>query len=128
MSGGQNFLGGDLSVSAAVRHYRRNREERVAYAKEYQAQVKAKAKRILSSDPPVCKHCGFDDERVLHIDHIHGGGRKERLHKSAQMIRDWIVKHPEEAREKYQLLCANCNFLKALVQKEYKRGPRCKQS
>jgi len=41
------------------------------------------------------------------------------------MIRDWIVKNPEEARKKYQLLCANCNYIKALEEKEYRRGPRC---
>ena len=134
MRGCNNFWDGDRTVFAAVRHYHRNRERKIAYAKEYQARIKAEAKHILSGEQLVCRRCGFTDERVLHIDHIHGGGHKERQHKSAQMIRDWIVKNPEEARKKYQLLCANCNYrllcancnyIKALEEKEYRRGPRC---
>ena len=115
-------------MTAAVRYYWRNRDKVIAYTKQHQAETKAKAKHILSGDTLQCKRCGFDDERVLHIDHIHGGGHAERQVKSAQMIRDWIVKNPEAAREKYQLLCANCNYLKALEEKEYKRGPRCVNS
>jgi hypothetical protein len=52
-----------------------------------------------------CVHCGFDDERALQVDHIEGGGRAEDDYR-AYVLRVW--EHPE----KYQLLCANCNWIK----------------
>jgi hypothetical protein len=57
-----------------------------------------------------CGHCGFTDRRALQLDHVLGGGTKERKEKrwsNASVYSD-ALKHPE----KYQLLCANCNAIK----------------
>ena len=105
----------------ALQYYYKNRDVCVARAITWQLVITSCAKRLLGGDPPRCLRCGFADERVLHIDHIGGGGGKERLVKSAYQIRYWIVKHPDEAKLRYQLLCANCNYLKAIEAKEYKR-------
>lgn len=67
----------------------------------------------------VCKHCGFSDLRALVFDHTLGGGnkaRREEIKGPNAMAKD-VLGHPE----KYQLLCANCNHLKKLKNKEFGR-------
>jgi hypothetical protein len=49
------------------------------------------------------------DKRALHIDHINGGGNKERQQIKSTFSRlSSVLKH----LERYQLLCAYCNWLK----------------
>ncbi len=56
-----------------------------------------------------CAICGFDDERALEVDHINGGGYKERLKiKSVGIYRKIIIGEVDN----YQLLCSNCNSIK----------------
>lgn len=55
-----------------------------------------------------CVKCGFNDIRALQIDHINGGGCKEAKEKGAYWIYKNVLKNPQ----KYQLLCANCNWIK----------------
>lgn len=60
-----------------------------------------------------CVRCGFDDARALQIDHINGGGskeRKERKYKGA--FNKHVLESFLEGEERYQLLCANCNWIK----------------
>ena len=64
-----------------------------------------------------CIHCGFYNWRVLQLDHINGDGFKERTNKgtnrrSSHKRWKYIREHPEEARRRFQLLCANCNWIK----------------
>ena len=58
-------------------------------------------------------HCDFSDWRALQIDHIKGGGCKELRSKSQVkylvMLRDMPI---EKLKQNYQLLCANCNWIK----------------
>jgi hypothetical protein len=57
-----------------------------------------------------CVNCGIDDIRVLQIDHIAGGGMKElkKMHYGA--YHENVI--AEARNNKYQLLCANCNWIK----------------
>lgn len=56
----------------------------------------------------VCSRCGFTDVRALQIDHKDGGGTSDRkIHGTVWVAYD-VPKHPEL----YQLLCANCNWIK----------------
>jgi hypothetical protein len=58
---------------------------------------------------------GCTDTEILHIDHINGGGHQERKAiKSPSVYYKTIL---EDATDKYQLLCANCNW-----KKRYERG------
>ena len=63
-----------------------------------------------------CKNCGFSDRRALQIDHINGGGHKERVSKGTKtMLRDTVKllrENPAQFFSQYQLLCANCNWIK----------------
>lgn len=82
----------------------------------YRARTKSKVYDLLGRS---CSRCGFNDERALQIDHVNGGGYQER-----QRIRDYtslyvrVLKHPEE----YQVLCANCNWIKRVENGE--TGPQ----
>src|SRR2546421_6884252 len=61
-----------------------------------------------------CKRCGFDDPRALQIDHINGGGVQELRAKGGSGHSAKVAKFVREnpAQSKYQLLCANCNWIK----------------
>lgn len=63
-----------------------------------------------------CNKCGFSDERALQIDHVNGGGRDDKARFSSTSI---YYKHILEVEGKgYQLLCANCNWIKRHENKE----------
>ena len=60
-----------------------------------------------------CVKCGFNDERALQFDHINDDGRLDRKRfSSASHMFEYYCKHPEEARQKLQTMCANCNWIK----------------
>jgi len=60
-----------------------------------------------------CAKCGFSDPRALQIDHIHGGGEKDRLAAgNYQAYLKKIIKSIQSGSKDYQLLCANCNWIK----------------
>lgn len=64
-----------------------------------------------------CKVCCFDDVRALQIDHVNGGGRKEIVSfKDNKKYLEHIKKKPEN----YQILCANCNWIKKCEKNELK--------
>lgn len=69
-----------------------------------------------------CAKCGFNDWRALHVDHINGGGRKEYLENKALKSALGYLKHIRLNREKYQILCANCNFIKRHENQEKRKG------
>lgn len=64
---------------------------------------------------PNCRYLNLDgtlgctDIRLLHLDHINGGGRKERQILQTQTAM-WRKVLKDEGKG-YRLLCANCNWL-----------------
>jgi hypothetical protein len=65
-----------------------------------------------------CVQCGFEDLRALQIDHINGGGRQDRLKISSGQFYRFYINNPELAKEKLQILCANCNQIKRIEKRE----------
>jgi hypothetical protein len=60
-----------------------------------------------------CVGCGHRDIRVLEMDHIHDDGAEDRRRfKGARSMLTYYLSRPDEARERLQLLCRNCNWLK----------------
>jgi len=59
-----------------------------------------------------CKTCGFDDPRALQIDHVANDGKQDRERFSHQYA---YYRHVLDVGpgHQYQLLCANCNAIKA---------------
>jgi hypothetical protein len=68
-----------------------------------------------------CCVCGFEDIRALQIDHINGGGNRE-IKKMGQLKMYWYIYEligSEKENNEYQILCANCNWIKKSENKEY---------
>lgn len=102
----------------SAKRYRHNHPERhYAVLRKYREKERKNAMLLLGELE--CKKCGFNDYRALQIDHINGGGGKERrLQKTTSLqinkIRDDIKKY---GTKKYQVLCANCNWIKRIESK-----------
>ena len=62
-----------------------------------------------------CRGCGTTDHRVLQVDHIGGNGNLERKRTYREAI---LQKIRQGEIGGYQLLCANCNWIKRLEQGE----------
>jgi len=73
---------------------------------------------ILSLLGSKCIRCGFSDIRALQIDHVHGGGTKERKNYGSMPLYRKILKEIKAGSKDYQLLCANCNWIKKYENKE----------
>lgn len=101
--------------------------------KAEQARMRHKALHVLHRHHAVtllggkCKHCGFSDYRALQIDHVQGDGYKDRNSKGnsghAYTYYKKIVEDPS-VHERYQILCANCNWIKKHENKEVGKGNR----
>jgi hypothetical protein len=92
-------------------YYLRNRERMAAYDRSYSKNRRsARRQKTIALLGGKCIRCGFDDWRALQVDHINGGGTRERLSTNSmdKYYRDILEAPPG----KYQLLCANCNQIK----------------
>lgn len=66
-----------------------------------------------------CTRCGFSDFRVLQIDHVKGGGNKERKKiESTRTYYPYVLEKIKNGSLDYQVLCANCNWIKKFENKE----------
>lgn len=78
-----------------------------------------KRNQLLSLKGHKCVRCGFSDIRALQLDHINGGGvRQQRTMNRAQQF-EWFFANPD----KWQILCANCNWIKKTERNEQPPGP-----
>ena len=69
---------------------------------------------------PICNRCGFSDIRALQIDHIHGGGFQEYKASGNRTVYARLYKlTSEELKKDYQVLCANCNCIKRIENREH---------
>ena len=118
--------------SAYLKKYRvENREKIVQLRREYEQKNKEKNNKyrrdwirnswkalrdkIITNYGGMCARCGFPDWRALQIDHIYGGGSREK--KNYQYYKNLATQKMDN--NKYQLLCANCNWIKRYEQGEY---------
>ena len=101
--------------------YRKKNIEKVRKSqRDYKAKRKKEIHTLLGCE---CIKCGFKDSRALQIDHINGGGYTERkqYNKSPSKYYKNILKSIINKENKYQLLCANCNWIKRYENNEIKR-------
>lgn len=99
-----------------------NRTEKNFYQKRYIAKLRRMALAILGRK---CKRCGFSDERALQIDHP--AGRKVQ-EDDAEHGSYYVYKNVLARPLDYQLLCANCNWIKRYENNEHRGGKRPKRS
>ena len=105
-----------------------NRTERFinklfCYIKEKHDLLKRKILELLGNkcaNPYNIDHGGFfNDVRCLQIDHVNGGGNKERKQfKSPWAFFQFVLEQIKAGNKDYQLLCANCNWIKKYENKE----------
>jgi hypothetical protein len=98
-------------------YYAQHREIRKRNNKEYYRKLRIATLELL--DNKCCK-CGFNDIRALQVDHINGGGSKEK--KSITCVYwKYVINSILKEEGRYQLLCANCNWIKRVEEKEVRQ-------
>jgi hypothetical protein len=65
-----------------------------------------------------CKKCGYSDIRALQIDHINGGGTREIASLGHRRVYKKILDELDCGVVNYQILCANCNWVKRSENRE----------
>lgn len=98
------------------RNYKaRQAYKRMNWSKHLEAQ---KADTYLAMGNKCCQ-CKFADKRCLQIDHVNGNGKIDKTRTSNRLQ---YLKHVKQSflnkENKYQLLCANCNWIKRHTNKE----------
>jgi len=90
-----------------------------AYERERKQKITLAFRTLLGDK---CAVCGATEQ--LECDHINGGGKKERRevfgNDRMKMFR-YYLQHPDEAKEKLQLLCKEHNHEKLMDNKEWLR-------
>ena len=77
-------------------------------------------KMVIDALGAKCCRCGYDtDIRALQIDHIHGKGGEDRRAPGNVYIR-MLESIQRGETDKYQVLCANCNWIKKQENREFK--------
>jgi hypothetical protein len=102
-----------------VHYYKRDRKKQNTLVQKYHHQTRAKVLARLGNK---CIQCGFDDPRALQIDHINGNAKDDpnsRPQRGGMYTFRLAKMSDEELRSTYQLLCANCNWIKRNENKEW---------
>ena len=104
-------------------HIIRNTKDRIYQRNWVRQRRKLLRARVLELLGRKCVACGNADGDVLQIDHIHGGGSaktKEEARHSGFAPYLGILRQPITLiRANYQLLCANCNWIKRHERAEF---------
>ena len=104
----------------AQKRYRAKHREKVrAYDNKVYQKYRTKVLVLLGGK---CKKCGFKNSRALQVDHVNGGGVREAkiIHSSRRYVKA-IMESIEKKENKYQLLCANCNWIKRYENNELRK-------
>lgn len=87
--------------------HKKHRVKNLAYMKDRSRRLKTE---LISNLGGKCACCGEDKYEFLTLDHIHGGGHQHRLRCSfSRTTIYWEVKMQGFPRDKYRILCWNCN-------------------
>jgi hypothetical protein len=97
-----------------LREYRKRKGDKLReQQRQYHFRLKVRLMQIL--DQAACVYCGSELFQCLQFDHKNGGGTKELIGLfggNTLTMKRYYIQHPEEAREKLNVVCANCNILK----------------
>lgn len=109
--------------------YNKKHPERIIKMKEYDLKYKKERGKIsrerikkvvfniLSNNNPICVNCGCDDNRLLEVNHIHGGGGKELRRGKHTNVFMWDIYMGRRKTDDLNLLCRVCNALDYLKRK-----------
>lgn len=114
-------------------YWKKNHEKVLSYQRKYRKEHpeehrtsgrnahRRNRKEVLELMGGKCIRCGFSDIRTLQIDHVNGGGVKEKKKFTAITYLKKVIKSFNEGKNEYQLLCANCNWIKKSERDETNR-------
>jgi len=112
----ENYLKNrEAVIQRTARYHLEHKEQRQKYYKQYYEKIRLE---VLAKVNPAlkCARCGCDDTRFLEVNHIKGGGNKERLSYkngkhdvSHNMI--LLIHNDKRGLEDLNLLCRPCNSL-----------------
>jgi hypothetical protein len=68
-----------------------------------------------------CVVCGFSDYRAIQIDHVNGDGKGERNQQRRTDYYGNVLSSFLKGEGRYQLLCCNCNWIKRVENKEFRK-------
>jgi hypothetical protein len=108
---------------AKQKEYTTSYVQRLGYASpaEYQKALRAEYRdKVIEALGCKCVHCGFSDKRALQVDHKNGDGYGVRKHKGSATHWKNVLGEIEAGSDRYQLLCANCNWIKRHNNGEYR--------
>lgn len=88
------------------------------YTRTYNREWRRKLrKEVVDHYGGKCARCSFDDVRALQIDHVDGGGGKHRKEVViAYLLLGWLKRN--KFPKGFQILCANCNWIKRFENNE----------
>ena len=93
-------------------HRLQNPEMRKKTALRYYRHLRMKALQAYGGAKPFCACCGLNQIEFLTIDHIDGGGNKQRQKMKLRSFYSWLKKN--NYPKGFQILCMNCNFAKGM--------------
>lgn len=104
------------ALAKRKKYLKKYKEQNADYLIDYRRYWRAERKRkVFEKFGSKCGKCGFTDIRALQIDHVNGEGYKEKNKSDT-----YYVKVLNDITGSYQLLCANCNWIKRYEKQEYK--------
>lgn len=99
-----------------MRKYRKeNPEKAKEYQRLYMQQIRIEVLKELGG---VCRICSFSDVRALQIDHVNGDGAEDRRKMRGRKYLLFVLDSVKNKENRYQLLCANCNWIKRVENEE----------
>lgn len=108
----------DDGLTNMQRFYRANRDNRKTETSKFYAQKRIEVVELLGGK---CMRCDFSDIRALQIDHVNGSGIKDRK-SITKMYYPVVIESVSNKEGKYQLLCANCNWIKRFENNEVRKA------
>ena len=122
----------EICSNAQRECYQRNREKYIALASartkankvalRIYCRIRCQKKRrgLIEYLGGRCTRCGFNDFRALQVDHVQGDGFLYKHGRERYDHKDVIEKQirADVDRKKFQLLCANCNWIKRFEENE----------
>jgi len=101
------------------RNYQKNKEKINLRIRTWYRQIKLNLLKVYGGGKIACSNCGFEDADVLELDHINNDGKHERdqLKMSTPQFYRYLTKKNYPDKERYQVLCRNCNWKKHILKK-----------
>lgn len=111
-------------------YYEKNKDKIKVKIANYQRIAKRKLRtEIIRLLGDKCVRCSYNDIRALQIDHVYGGGRRKYSHgRHNRYYYSTILKKISHGSKDYQLLCANCNWIKRFENNEIYLGEKNESS